>query len=216
MSNKVISIEYRLTDPATGEELDSNIGQPPLEFITDKQHIIPGLENKLIAMEKGEVADVLVEAKDVYGEYIEELIQILPKEQFADVELVEGMSLYGTGEDGQTVQVRVTGFNDEEVTIDYNHPMAGKTLMFTVEILEVRHATEEEIQTGVVGGLAAAIGGLIDHIIIVTENIERHLRKGKDKLTAVIEGSKEIIPIMTVATLISIIVLFPCFWFLEL
>jgi len=152
MSNKVISIEYRLTDPATGEELDSNIGQPPLEFITDKQHIIPGLENKLIAMEKGEVADVLVEAKDGYGEYIEELIQILPKEQFTGIDLVEGMPLYGTDENGQTIQVTVKSLTETDVTIDHNHPMAGRDLMFNVTVLDIRDATQEEIDTGIVGG----------------------------------------------------------------
>jgi len=65
------------------------------------------------------------------------------------------MTLYGTSEDGQTIQVIVKSFNDNEVTIDYNHPMAGRTLDFAVEILEIRDATEEEIQTGVVGGLVA-------------------------------------------------------------
>merc|ERR1711941_194516 len=95
---------------------------------------------------------------DAYGEFSEEAMQVLPREQFAGIELTEGMTLYGTGEQGETVQVNVKSFTDSEVTIDYNHPMAGKTLMFSVTILSLRDATEEEIQTGVVGGLAA-IGG---------------------------------------------------------
>ena len=99
-----------------------------------------------------------MQPSDGYGDINEEAIQTLPKEQFADVELVEGMSLYGTGENGETVQVIVSSFTDEEVTIDYNHPMAGKTLMFAIEILDIRDATEEELQTGVVGGLAAMEG----------------------------------------------------------
>jgi FKBP-type peptidyl-prolyl cis-trans isomerase SlyD len=110
-------------------------------------------------MNVSEEADVLVEPKDAYGELNPEAVQTLPKEQFAGIELKEGMSLYGTGEQGETVQVTVTGFNDNEVTIDYNHPMAGKTLMFSVAILSSRAATEEEIQTGVVGGMAAMGGG---------------------------------------------------------
>ena len=69
------------------------------------------------------------------------------------------MSLYGTGEHGETVQVVVKSFTDSDVTIDYNHPMAGRTLMFTVTVLSLRDATEEEVQTGVVGGLAAMGGG---------------------------------------------------------
>ena len=155
MEKKVISIEYSLKDAKTGEDLDTNVGGKPLEFISGTGQIIPGLENELVKMEVGTKSDVMVNCVDGYGEVNKEAIQTLPKEQFAGVELVEGMSLYGTGENGETVQVVVTSFTEEEVTIDYNHPMAGKDLMFTVEILEVREATEEEIQTGVVGGLAA-------------------------------------------------------------
>jgi len=159
MSNKVIGIEYTLKDAKTGEHLDTNVGQAPLEFISGKGQIITGLENKLVNMSANEEADVLVEPKDAYGEYNDEAIQTLPKEQFAGIELVEGMSLYGTGEHGETVQVVVKSFNDNEVTIDYNHPMAGKTLMFSVSVLSLRDATDEEIQTGVVGGMAAMAGG---------------------------------------------------------
>ncbi len=157
--SKVIGIEYTLKDANSGEQLDTNVGQAPLEFIAGKGQIIPGLESKLVEMSENDKADVLVEAKDGYGEYNEEAIQTLPKEQFAGIELSEGMSLYGTGENGETVQVVVKSFNDNEVTIDYNHPMAGKTLMFSVAITSMRAATEEEMQTGVVGGMAAMSGG---------------------------------------------------------
>jgi|AYRE01.1.fsa_nt_gi FKBP-type peptidyl-prolyl cis-trans isomerase SlyD len=157
--SKVIGIEYTLKDANTGEQLDTNVGQAPLEFIAGKGQIIPGLESKLVDMEANETADVMVEPKDGYGEYNEEAVQLLPKEQFAGIELTEGMSLYGTGENGETVQVVVKSFTEDEVTIDYNHPMAGKTLMFSVVITSARAATEEELQTGVVGGMAAMGGG---------------------------------------------------------
>lgn len=157
--SKVIGIEYTLKDANTGEQLDTNVGQAPLEFIAGKGQIIPGLESKLVDMEANETADVMVEPKDGYGEYNEEAVQLLPKEQFAGIELTEGMSLYGTGENGETVQVVVKSFTEDEVTIDYNHPMAGRTLMFSVVITSARAATEEELQTGVVGGMAAMGGG---------------------------------------------------------
>jgi len=159
MSNKVISIEYALNDAETKVQLDTNIGGAPLEFITDMGQIIPGLEKELVNLNSGDKTDVLVQPADAYGEYNAEALQVLPKEQFAGIELVEGMSLYGTGENGETVQVAVKSIAGDDVTIDYNHPMAGKTLMFSVSILDVRAATEEEIQTGVVGGMAAAGGG---------------------------------------------------------
>ncbi len=157
--SKVIGIEYTLKDANTGEQLDTNVGQAPLEFIEGKGQIIPGLETKVSQMAANEEADVLVEPKDGYGEYNDEAVQKLAKEQFAGIELSEGMSLYGTGENGETVQVVVKSFTDEEVTIDYNHPMAGRTLMFSVVVLSARAASEEELQTGVVGGMAAMSGG---------------------------------------------------------
>ena len=157
--SKVIGIEYTLKDAKTGEQLDTNVGQAPLEFISGKNQIIPGLESKLIEMKANEEADVLVEPALAYGEYNDEAVQVLPKEQFAGIELTEGMSLYGSGENGETVQVVVKSFTDAEVTIDYNHPMAGRTLMFSVAVLSFWEATEEEVQTGVVGGMAAMGGG---------------------------------------------------------
>ncbi|MEA3553608.1 MAG: peptidylprolyl isomerase [Campylobacterota bacterium] len=159
MSNKVMSIEYTLNDAKTNEKLDTNVGGKPLEFISGQGQIIPGLESELVNLSAGENANVMVNPADAYGEYNEEAIQTLPKEQFAGVDLVEGMTLYGTGEQGETVQVIVKSIAGDDVTIDYNHPMAGKSLMFTVTMLEVRDATAEELETGVVGGLAAAGGG---------------------------------------------------------
>lgn len=157
--SKVIGIEYTLKDANSGEQIDSNVGGQALEFVTGKGQIISGLESKLVEMTESEQADVMVEPKDAYGEFNDEAVQTLPREQFAGIELTEGMSLYGQGEQGETVQVTVKSFSDSDVTIDYNHPLAGKTLMFSVTVLSSRAATEEEIQTGVVGGMAAMGGG---------------------------------------------------------
>jgi FKBP-type peptidyl-prolyl cis-trans isomerase SlyD len=153
MSNKVVSIEYTLTDADTKEQLDSNVGGAPLSYISGMQQIIPGLESELEKLNAGEKTDVLVKPEDGYGQYNDEAVQTLPKEQFAGIDLQAGMTLYGTGENGETVQVIVKELNGDDVTIDYNHPMAGRTLMFSVAVLEVRDATAEEIQTGVVGGM---------------------------------------------------------------
>lgn len=157
--SKVIGIEYTLKDANTGEQLDTNVGGAPLEFIEGKGQIIPGLESKLVDMNLNDEADVLVQPADAYGEIKDEAVQTLPKEQFAGIELAEGMTLYGTGEQGETVQVTIKSFTETEVTIDYNHPMAGRTLMFSVAILSTRAATAEELETGVVGGMAAMGGG---------------------------------------------------------
>lgn len=156
--NMVMAIEYSVTDTTTGNVVDSNIGKNPLEFISGMGQIIEGLEKELIKMSAGEKSDVVVMPELGYGVYNDDAVQVLPAEQFAGIDLVEGMALYGTSEDGETVQVNVKSFDDSIVTIDYNHPLAGKTLMFTVTLLAVRAATEEEMACGIVGGYAAAGG----------------------------------------------------------
>jgi len=156
--NKVYSIMYSVKDTNTNEEVDSNIGGAPLEFITGLGQIIPGLESGLLKMSSGEKGDILVKSDEAYGEYYDEAIQVLPKEQFAGIELEKGMILYGTDENGETIQVIVKDFTDNDVTIDYNHPLAGKDLLFSVEILDIRDANEDEIATGIVGGHTSSCG----------------------------------------------------------
>ena len=154
--NCVVGIEYEVKEAGTTEVVDSNKGGEALEFIIGKGQIIPGLENALVGMTEGESGDIMVPAADAYGDVNPEALQTLPKEQFEGVDLVEGMSLYGQGEDGQTVQVTVKAFDDKEVTIDFNHPLAGKDLMFSVVVLSAREATADEISSGQVGGPAAS------------------------------------------------------------
>jgi len=152
--NSVVGIEYEVKEAGTDAVVDTNKGGQPLEFIMGKGQVIPGLENALVGMNEGENGDIMVSAADAYGDVNPEAMQTLPKEQFEGVDLVEGMSLYGQGEDGQTVQVIVKSFDDKEVNVDFNHPLAGKDLMFTVTVLSTREATADEITSGVVGGAA--------------------------------------------------------------
>ena len=157
--NSVVGLEYEVKEAGTTEIVDSNKGGTPLEFITGKGQLIPGLEAQLAGMNEGESADIMVKAADAYGEINPEAVQTLPKEQFEGVELEAGMMLYGQGEDGQQVQVIVKSFTDTDVTIDYNHPLAGKDLMFAVTIISERDATDDEIATGIVGGEAHCHSG---------------------------------------------------------
>jgi len=145
--NQVVSMEYEVRDGDT--VVDSNKGAAPLVFMFGKGQIIPGLENGIKEMNIGDKADVLVKAADAYGEYNPDATQEVPKEQFAGIDLQEGMTLYGQGEDGGTVQVTVKEIKDNSVVIDFNHPLAGKDLMFSVAINNVRDASAEEAMTGV-------------------------------------------------------------------
>ena len=146
-NNQIVSIEYEVR---SGDAVvDSNIGGELLTFMIGKEQIIPGLEEQVCAMNMGDKGEIVVPAAKAYGEYNDEALQEVPKEQFAGIELTEGMSLYGQSEDGGTVQVIVKEIKEETVMIDYNHPLAGQELMFTVSIANVREATPEEAMTGI-------------------------------------------------------------------
>jgi FKBP-type peptidyl-prolyl cis-trans isomerase SlyD len=147
VENQVVSIQYEVRD---GKEIvDSNLDGAPLVFMFGKGQIIPGLENGIIDMNIGEQSDVLVKSADAYGDYNEEAQQELPKEQFAGIDLNVGTTPYGQGEDGGTVQVIVKEIQEENIVIDFNHPLAGKDLMFSVKLNSVRDASEEEKMTGI-------------------------------------------------------------------
>lgn len=146
-ANQIVSIEYEVRD---GDKVvDSNVGGAPLVFMYGKGQIIPGLENGISNMAIGEKGDVLVQPADAYGEYNAEATQEVPADQFAGIDLEVGMTLYGQGEDGQTVQVTVKEIGGETVKIDFNHPLAGKALMFSVTVNNVRDASAEEAMTGI-------------------------------------------------------------------
>lgn len=146
-ANQIVSLEYEVRD---GEAVvDSNIGGAPLVFMFGKGQIIPGLENGISNMAIGEKGDILVKAEDAYGTHNPDAKQEVPKDQFSGIDLDVGMTLYGQGEDGGTVQVVVKEIGEETVIIDFNHPLAGKDLMFSVTINNVRDASAEEAMSGI-------------------------------------------------------------------
>ncbi len=145
--DKIVSIEYEVNDGT--KVVDSNIGGLPLVFMFGRGQIIPGLENAITNMSIGEKANVVVKAEDAYGEYNAEAKQEVPKDQFAGIDLEVGMTLYGQGEDGGTVQVVVQEIGDENVIIDFNHPLAGKELTFLVIVNNIREASAEELMSGI-------------------------------------------------------------------
>ena len=147
-NNQVVSMEYEVKEEGTNEILDSNIGGKPLEFIMGAGEIIKGLEEAVAQMSVGDKQEVIVAPMNAYGEYNSEYVQEVPRDQFVGIYLQQGMTLFGQGENGETVQVIVKDFNDDVVIVDYNHPLAGKTLHFNVTILGARVATEKELTCG--------------------------------------------------------------------
>lgn len=150
--NQVVSILYEVKESQTNEVIDSNLESKPLEFLLGAGQVISGLEKAVASAKKGDKLNLSIPPEDAYGVYQQDFLQEVPKEQFEGISLQKGMTLFGQAEDGQTVQVIVKDFNDSIVMIDYNHPLAGKTLLFNVEITDVREATPDEILQGRVGG----------------------------------------------------------------
>lgn len=150
--NQVVSILYEVKESQTNEVIDSNLESKPLEFLLGAGQVISGLEKAVASAKKGDKLNLSIPPEEAYGIYQQDFLQEVPKEQFEGISLQKGMTLFGQAEDGQTVQVIVKDFNDSVVMIDYNHPLAGKTLLFNVEITDVREATPDEILQGRVGG----------------------------------------------------------------
>lgn len=147
-NNRVIKMHYELKDGKTGEILESNLNSDPIAFLSGKDQIIQKLEDEILNLQAGESKTVCISPSDGVGEYKQDAVQILPKEQFAGIDLVVGMELFGQAEDGATTRVSVKAIGEQDVTIDFNHPFAGKELEFNIKIVENREATADEILTG--------------------------------------------------------------------
>ncbi|MBV0932257.1 FKBP-type peptidyl-prolyl cis-trans isomerase [Marinobacterium weihaiense] len=147
----VVSIHYTLTN-AEGNVLDSSNGQEPLAYLHGAGNIIPGLENALAGKAVGDSLQVTVEPEEGYGPVRDELVQDVDRSAFAGIDDVQpGMQFMAQtpwGEQPVTV-VKVEGDN---ITLDGNHPLAGQTLTFDVEVVEIREASDEEVEHGHVHG----------------------------------------------------------------
>ncbi|ELD5361291.1 peptidylprolyl isomerase [Campylobacter coli] len=150
--NSVVSMFYELKDANTNEVLESNLYAQPISFILGKGQILEALEEEVMKLDCPSNADVVVKKEKGLGEYDENAVQVLPKEQFAGIDLKIGMELFGEGENGETVRVTVKKISDNDVTIDYNHPYAGRDLLFSLNIVDARAASEDELLTGIIAG----------------------------------------------------------------
>lgn len=143
----VVAMDYALKDD-DGTLLDQSQPGQPLTYLHGHKNIIPGLEASLVGKAVGETVEVRIAPEDGYGEPNPSLEQVVPRDRFQGVEsLAVGMQFQASTEQGP-VSVRVVKVEDDDVTVDGNHPLAGKHLNFNVTVLEVRVATEKEIARG--------------------------------------------------------------------
>jgi len=139
----VASVHYTGTLPESGEVFDSSEGRDPLTFLVGHKQMIPGFEEELMGAEKGERRTFTLEPERAYGPKIAEAIQQIPSEMFGDITPEPGMTLMS-----DVGPFNVVSVDGDTVTVDFNHKLAGETLQFSVEVVDVRAASEEELAHG--------------------------------------------------------------------
>ena len=142
-ANAVATVHYTGTLPGSGEVFDSSEGRDPLTFLVGHKQMIPGFEEELMGAEKGERRTFTLEPDRAYGQKMEEAIQTIPKDMFGDIEPEVGMTLMS-----DVGPFNVTAVDGDTITVDFNHKLAGETLEFSVEVVDVRPASEEELSHG--------------------------------------------------------------------
>jgi FKBP-type peptidyl-prolyl cis-trans isomerase SlyD len=144
----VVGLEYVLRLDG-GEEVDRSEANDPLEYLHGHKNIIPGLESQLGGLKEGDSKEVKVNPAEAYGEYDEESVGEYPRGDFPpDLTLTVGTMLEMRDPDGATAVAIVKGVGDDAVTLDFNHPLAGETLNFSVKVVSLREATQEELSHG--------------------------------------------------------------------
>lgn len=146
--NMVVTMDYELrVDGFDGELVESSRERGiPISFIYGKGMVIPRLEEAIANKKAGDVVQVEVPPNEAYGERNEEAVQKIPREAIPPhIELREGLLLVMQTPQGEEIGMKVLDFDEESVTVDLNHPLAGKTLYFTLFIKEVREASAEEL-----------------------------------------------------------------------
>lgn len=145
--NTVVSVHYTGTIPESGEVFDSSEGREPLTFLVGHKQMISGFEEEIMGSSVGDQRQFTLEPERAYGPRLEEALQTIDKSQFGDLVPELGMMLMS-----DIGPFTITSIDGELVTVDFNHKLAGETLHFSVEVVEIRKATEEEISHGHVHG----------------------------------------------------------------
>jgi FKBP-type peptidyl-prolyl cis-trans isomerase SlyD len=145
--NLVVTLDYTLI--VEEEVLETTEGGKGIEFIQGIGQIIPGLEKALYGMEIGEEKTVTIEPEDAYGIYDSASIQIAKKEEFSEeIPLDVGTFLDLEDLEGEILSAQIVAANEDTVTLDFNHPLAGQALTFKIKISDLRDATAEELEHG--------------------------------------------------------------------
>src|SRR5436190_19559770 len=144
----VVSLAYTLK-LSNGEVIDYSEADDPLEYLHGAENIIPALEQQLIGLHVGDAKQVELSAAEGYGEYDNDEVEVVDRKLLPkDLNLKLGMVLAISDQEGNLSEAYVREISAQNVTLDFNHPLAGQRLFFDVQVLEIREATEEEIAHG--------------------------------------------------------------------
>ncbi|MFD2176975.1 peptidylprolyl isomerase [Veronia pacifica] len=154
----VVSLSYQVKNE-DGVMVDESTKEAPLQYLHGHENLIPGLENALEGREQGDTFEVTVAPEEAYGEYHDAMVQRVPAEVFQGVdEITVGMRFLADTDQGP-ISVEVTEVDGDEVVVDGNHMLAGQTLTFNVEVLDMREATEDEVAHGHIHQEGGCCGG---------------------------------------------------------
>lgn len=157
VANRVATIHYTLTDD-DGQVIDRSPQEQPLSYLHGAGNIVPGLERALEGRNPGDSFKVDISPEDGYGQHNDALVQSVPREAFQGVDKVEPGMQFRAQTEGGPLLVTVVEVGDAQVRIDGNHPLAGRTLHFAVEVADVREASDQEKQIGQVDQPQQAAG----------------------------------------------------------
>jgi FKBP-type peptidyl-prolyl cis-trans isomerase SlyD len=135
----MVSLEYTLKS-ADGKVMETSKGREPLKYIHGKKMMIPGLEKELTGMKIGGEKHVTVKPEDAYGKINPSAVQDIPKEKIPPNGLKVGAVLAAKSPEGMVVPMTVRQIKEKTVVLDMNHPMAGKTLVFDVKVVDIQPA----------------------------------------------------------------------------
>ena len=143
----VVTLDYKLF--VEDELLESTDDGEPIQFLQGHGQIIPGLEQAVYNLKVGDTKKVVIESDDAYGEYDPESLEVAKKEEFSEeVPLDVGTFLDLRDDEDEVLSAQIVEADEETVTLDFNHPLAGKTLTFEITVTDLRPATEEELAHG--------------------------------------------------------------------
>ncbi len=147
--NKVVGIHYTLKDNE-GQVIDSSEGREPLSYLHGRGNLIPGLEDELNGKALNDTLKVSIAPEKAYGQYEKDMIVEVGHESFSDPKNIEvGMQVQGQIAEGEAPRLlTVIEVKEDKVILDANHPLAGQTLNFDVKVVDLREATDEEIDHG--------------------------------------------------------------------